>query len=315
MTVVAAKRVAAATRKRARRGGLERQENREGWLFAAPFYVGFLIWTAFPMLLSLYMSFTDWEILIAPHFLALGNYQKLLFNDDLFWRSLGNTAFLTFLGVPIGMVASLIVAFSLNVKTPLTNVYRTLYFLPSQVPGVANAVLWALIFNMQFGLLNTGLRAIGLPAQNWLWSKHLVKPSLIFMGLWGVGGGMMIYLAGLQNIPQELYEAASIDGAGIWKRLWRITMPLLTPVIFFNLVMSVIGSFQGGFTTTFIMTGGGPADYSLVTMLYLYRQAFAYMHMGYASAFAWILFFIIMVFTLIQFKMANMWVFYEVSRR
>jgi len=303
------------TVKRRRLSGLERQEAIEGWVFAAPFYLGFLIWTAFPMLLSLFMSFNRWEILTPPVWKGLYNYNKLLTKDKLFWTSLGNTAFLTFLGIPIGMTASLIVAFSLNVKTRLTNVYRTLYFLPSQIPGVANAVLWALIFNFQFGILNQLLGKIGIPAQNWLFNKHTVKPALIFMGLWGVGGGMMIYLAGLQNIPQELYEAAEIDGAGIWHRLRHITMPLLTPVIFFNLVMSVIGSFQGGFTTTFIMTDGGPANYSLVTMLYLYRQAFMYMHMGYASAFAWILFAIILIFTGIQFKMANQWVFYEIAGR
>lgn len=308
---------AAAQEKTKRRGmsGLRRQETIEGWLFAAPFYLGFLIWTVFPMGLSFYMSFMEWGILTDPVWKGLYNYEKLLTKDPLFWQSFGNTAYLTFLGIPIGMVASLLVAFALNVKTRLTNVYRTLYFLPSQVPGVANAVLWALIFNYQFGILNQVLAVFGIPPQNWLFQKLTVKPALIFMGLWGVGGGMMIYLAGLQNIPQELYEAAEIDGAGRWRRLLHITLPLLTPVIFFNLVMNIIGSFQGGFTTTYVMTGGGPANYSLVTMLYLYRQAFMYMHMGYASAFAWLLFFVILVFTAIQFRMANYWVFYEVSRR
>jgi multiple sugar transport system permease protein len=304
-----------AVRSRHRMSGLERQETIEGWLFAAPFYVGFLIWTAFPMGLSLVMSFMEWGILTDPIWKGLYNYQKLLTKDPLFWVSFGNTAFLTFLGIPIGMTASLLVAFALNVDVKLKNLYRTLYFLPSQVPGVANAVLWALIFNFQFGILNQVLSTVGIAGQNWLFQKYTVKPALIFMGLWGVGGGMMIYLAGLQNIPQELYEAAEIDGAGRWRRLRHITFPLLTPVIFFNLVMNIIGSFQGGFTTTYVLTGGGPANYSLVTMLYLYRQAFNYMHMGYASAFAWLLFFVILVFTAIQFRMANYWVFYEVENR
>jgi multiple sugar transport system permease protein len=300
---------------RRRMSGLQRQETIEGWIFAAPFYIGFLIWTVLPMGLSFYMSFMEWGILTDPVWKGLYNYQKLLIKDPLFWQSFGNTAYLTFLGIPIGMIASLLVAFALNVKTKLTNVYRTLYFLPSQVPGVANAVLWALIFNYQFGILNQVLSVFGIPAQNWLFQKYTVKPALIFMGLWGVGGGMMIYLAGLQNIPPELYEAAEIDGAGRLRRLLHVTLPLLTPVIFFNLVMNVIGSFQGGFTTVYVMTQGGPANYSLVTMLYLYRQAFMYMHMGYASAFAWLLFLVILIFTAIQFKMANYWVFYEVSRQ
>jgi multiple sugar transport system permease protein len=300
---------------RRRMSGLRRQETIEGWIFAAPFYIGFLVWTVFPMGLSFYMSFMEWGILTDPIWKGLYNYQKLLTKDPLFWQSFGNTAYLTFLGIPIGMTASLLVAFALNVKTKLTNVYRTLYFLPSQVPGVANAVLWALIFNYQFGILNQALGVLGIAPQNWLFQKHTVKPALIFMGLWGVGGGMMIYLAGLQNIPPELYEAAEIDGAGRLRRLLHVTLPLLSPVIFFNLVMNIIGSFQGGFTTTYVMTEGGPANYSLVTMLYLYRQAFNYMHMGYASAFAWLLFLVILVFTAIQFRMANYWVFYEVSRQ
>jgi len=304
-----------AVRSRHRMSGLERQETVEGWLFAAPFYLGFLIWTAFPMGLSLVMSFMEWGILTDPIWKGLYNYQKLLTKDPLFWTSFGNTAFLTFLGIPVGMAASLVVAFGLNVDVKLKNLYRTLYFLPSQVPGVANAVLWALIFNFQFGILNQVLSKVGIAGQNWLFQKHTVKPALIFMGLWGVGGGMMIYLAGLQNIPPELYEAAEIDGAGRWRRLRHITFPLLTPVIFFNLVMNIIGSFQGGFTTTYVLTQGGPANYSLVTMLYLYRQAFNYMHMGYASAFAWLLFFVILIFTAIQFKMASYWVFYEVGNR
>jgi multiple sugar transport system permease protein len=155
---------------------------------------------------------------------------------------------------------------------------------------------------------------LGIEPVNWLFNRYTVKPALIFMGLWGVGGSMMIYLAGLQGIPQELYEAAEIDGANLWRRMRHVTLPLLTPVIFFSLIMGIIGSFQGGFTSVYIMTEGGPANYSLVTMLYIYRQAFNYMHMGYASAFAWILFFIIMVFTAVQFKLANRWVFYETTK-
>jgi len=301
-------------RSRRRKSGLARQEMIEGWLFALPFILGFIIWTAYPMILSAWMSLQEWDILTPPKWAGFANYTKLIFDDKLFWQSLSNTAFLTFLGVPIGMIAALATALSLNVKTPLTTVFRTLFFLPSQIPGVANAVLWALIFNAQFGILNQLLGHAGVEPINWLFDKNTVKPALIFMGLWGVGGSMMIYLAGLQGIPQEIYEAAEIDGANLWRRMRHVTLPLLTPVIFFSLIIGIIGSFQGGFTSVYIMTAGGPANYSLVTMLYIYRQAFQYMHMGYASAFAWVVFFIILIFTGIQFKMANRWVFYETNK-
>jgi multiple sugar transport system permease protein len=301
-------------RRRWRKSGLLRQEMIEGWLFASPFILGFLLWTAYPMILSAMMSFTEWDVLTPAKWNGIANYVKLITDDKLFWLSLYNTAFLTFLGVPIGMVAALATALALNVKTPFTTLYRTLFFLPSQIPGVANAVLWALIFNAQFGILNQLLSPLGIEPINWLFNKHTVKPALIFMGLWGVGGSMMIYLAGLQGIPKELYEAAEIDGANLWRRMRHVTLPLLTPVIFFSLIMGIIGSFQGGFTSVYVMTEGGPANYSLVTMLYIYRQAFNYMHMGYASAFAWLLFFVIMAFTAVQFKMADRWVFYETSK-
>lgn len=302
------------TRRRHRKSGLLRQEMIEGWLFASPFILGFLLWTAYPMILSAFLSFTEWDVLTPAKWNGVTNYVKLLTDDKLFWLSLYNTAFLTFIGVPIGMVAALATAMSLNVKTPFTTLYRTLFFLPSQIPGVANAVLWALIFNAQFGILNQLLSPLGMEPVNWLFNQHTVKPALIFMGLWGVGGSMMIYLAGLQGIPKELYEAAEIDGANLWRRMRHVTLPLLTPVIFFSLIIGIIGSFQGGFTSVYVMTNGGPANYSLVTMLYIYRQAFNYMHMGYASAFAWMLFFIILIFTAIQFKMADRWVFYETNK-
>ena len=301
-------------RSQRKKSGLLRQERLEGWLFASPFIVGFLLWTAFPMLLSAWMSFQEWDILTPSKWNGLNNYTKLFFDDPLFWLSLGNTAYLTFWGVPIGMTAALLVALAMNVETPLTTIFRTLFFLPSQIPGVANAVLWALIFNAQYGILNQLTSTVGAPPVNWLFNPHTVKPALIFMGLWGVGGSMMIYLAGLQGIPRELYEAAEIDGANLWRRMIHVTLPLLTPVIFFSLIMGIIGSFQGGFTSVFVMTNGGPANYSLITMLYIYRQAFNYMHMGYASAFAWVLFFIILAFTGIQFKLANRWVFYETNK-
>lgn len=296
----------------ARRGsGLLRQETREGWLFAMPFIAGFVIWTVVPMAVSAWLSFTQWDIVTPSKWVGLSNYSRLIGRDQLFYKSLGNTLYLTFGGIAVSITASLAAAFALNIKTRLTNTYRLLFFMPSQIPAVANAVLWALMFNYEFGIVNLALRAVGLQPLNWLYNVTTVKPALVFMGLWGIGGTIIIFLAGLQGIPEALYEAAQIDGAGIWQRLRRITMPLLTPVIFFNLIMGVIGGLQGGFTTVYVMTGGGPANSTLVTMLYLYQQAFSYMHMGYASAFAWIIFAIIMVFTFLQFRLSRLWVFYE----
>jgi multiple sugar transport system permease protein len=299
---------ATAARRRWRRGPNWRDQV-DGWLFILPWLIGFVGLVAGPMLASAGMSFTEWKILKPPVFVGLDNF-KAMFHDEIFWVSLYNTAYYTFLGVPLYLVASLLTALLLNRGYRTMPLFRTIYFMPSLTPAVANALLWVWIFNPDFGLANLLLGALHLPAQTWLFDPVLAKPCFILMGLWGIGQTVVIFLAGLQGVPVELYEAASIDGASSAQKFWSITMPMLSPTIFFNLVIGMIGSFQV-FTTAFIATNGGPENATLFYLLYLYRNAFQYFKMGYASALAWTLFAIVMFFTWLQFRLARRLVYYE----
>lgn len=280
-----------------------------GYLFVLPWLLGFVIWTAGPMLASVAIAFTKWEVITPPEFVGFQNFVEL-FHDPLFLTCLYNTAFYTFIGVPLQLVVALLTAVLLNTKVRGIALYRTVYYLPSVTPVVASAMLWLWIFNPEFGLANALLDKLGLPPQLWLMDPNLAKPAFVLMSLWGIGGSMVIFLAGLQGVPAELYEAASIDGANTLQGFWRITLPLLTPVIFFNLLIGLIDSFQI-FSSAFIMTDGGPQNRTLFYVLYLYRNGFQYFQMGYASALAWVLFVIVLVFTLIQFRLSKRWVYYE----
>lgn len=291
------------------RPGLLWREAADGWLFLLPWLIGFVVLTAGPMIASAALSFTEWEILTPPKWVGLDNYAAM-FRDPLFGQSLWNTVYYTVLGVPAYLLASLAIALMLNLNVRGTPIYRTIYFLPSLTPAVANALLWVWIFNPDFGLANVLLSGFGLPGQKWLFDPQLAKLCFILMGVWGAGQQMIIFLAGLQGIPQELLEAASIDGASHWRQFWHVTLPLLSPTIFFNLVIGIIGSFQV-FTVAYIATNGGPQNATLFYVLYLYRNAFQYFKMGYASALAWVLFLIILVFTLMQFRLAKRFVYYE----
>lgn len=295
------------TRRRAH--GLLWREAIEGWLYLLPWLLGFVVFTAGPMVASAIISFTQWEILTPPKWVGLANYTRL-FTDSLFWLSLWNTVYYSVLGVPIYLAAALAMALLLNLELRGVAIYRTIYFLPSLTPAVANAVLWVWIFNPDFGLANGLLNAVGLPGQKWLFDARLAKLCFILMGLWGAGQQMIIFLAGLQGVPAQLYEAASIDGANNWQRFRYITIPMLSPAILFNLVIGIIGSFQV-FTTAFIATNGGPQNATLFYVLYLYRNAFDYFKMGYASALAWVLFLIVLALTLVQFRVAKRFVYYE----
>lgn len=292
-----------------------------GYLFIAPWLLGLLFFTAGPMLASFYMSFTSWTMLSPPKWVGLGNYTTLATGDPLFYTSIYNTVYYVIFSVPLGMVVSLLLALLLNQKVKGISILRTIFYLPSVTNLVAISVLWVWIFNPEFGLLNNVLRTMGIEGPYWLQSETWSKPSLILMSLWSVGGGMIIYLAALQSIPQQLYEAAELDGANIWHKLKSITIPMLTPAIFFNLIMSIIGSFQV-FTQAYVMTQGkspgtegGPANSTLFYVLYLYKKAFQQFKMGYASAMAWVLFVVILVLTLIQFKLSKRWVYYEMETR
>ena len=277
----------------------------------SPWVLGFVLFTAAPMIASVWFGLTDWNFISPPSFTGVGNYVRLI-NDPLFVKSLVNTASYTCASVPRGLIGGLLVALLMNQNLPGITVFRTIYYLPSVVSGVAVAMLWKWIFDPNYGMLNEALRLVGIRGPQWIYSIQWVVPSFVIMSLWGVGGAMIIYLAGLQGVPTELYEAASLDGAGPWRKLWTITIPMISPVIFFNLIMGVIGSFQI-FTSSLIMTQGGPANASLFYVLYLYRNAFAYFDAGYASALAWVLFIIIILFTFLTFRSSALWVYYEGS--
>jgi len=292
-----------------RRGGRERKNIVTGLLFISPWLLGFLIFTLYPVLASFYLSFTEYRVLAPPHWVGLANYQELIADTDFFWPSLANTAFLL-LEVPISLALGVGLAMLLNRKLKGMAIYRTIIYLPSIVPAVASSMLWLWVLNPENGLMNAGLRALHLPGPPWLSSPLWSKPAMILMDLWGVGGGMVIYLAALQGVPAQLYEAAALDGANAWHRLRYITLPSISPVIFFNLIMGVIGTFQY-FTQTFVMTKGGPDNSTLFYALYLYQNAFEYFRMGTACAMAWILFFITLIPTVIVFKSSARWVYYE----
>ncbi|MDI9547854.1 MAG: sugar ABC transporter permease [Chloroflexota bacterium] len=280
-----------------------------GYLFIMPFVLGFLFWFLAPALVAVWLTFTDWNLIRAPRYVGFDNILRLG-TDNLFWQSLKVTILYTLASVPLGLVLALLLALLINTKVRGIAFFRTIYYLPSIVPAVASAVLWAWIFNTEFGLLNAILRYFGIARIPWLQDPDYALWALIMMSLWGLGGSMIIYLAGLQGIPDVYYEAAEIDGAGRLRQFWNITLPLLSPVIFFNLIMSIIGTFQV-FTAGFLITNGGPQNATLFYVLYLYRNAFEYLSMGYAAALAWVLFLIILVLTLLIFRYVGGMVHYE----
>lgn len=289
-----------------------RRDLRNGLLFVSPWLVGLVVFTLYPILSSFYYSFTTYDIISPAEFVGIGNYKDLLTTDPLFWPAVRNTIFLVCILIPCNLLLALSLALLLNTKVRGMAFFRTLFFLPSIVPDVVVAVLWAWMLNAQFGLLNGTLRQIGLPTIGWLTDPLWTKPSLILVALWTVGGGMVILLAALQDVPEQLYEAADLDGASPWRKIWHVTLPMLTPTIFFNLVLSIINTFQY-FTMAFVLTGGtgGPVSSALVYMMLLFRNAFSYFKMGYASAMAWLLFVFIFALTWVVFRTAQYWVYYE----
>ncbi|MBX6770922.1 MAG: sugar ABC transporter permease [Chloroflexi bacterium] len=293
-----------------RRSRLARQEAIAFYLFVAPWIIGFLVFTAGPIVASAYLSLTQYDIANPPVFIGLGNYVALA-RDPLFWKSLSVTTSYAILALPLGLVASIALALLLNLRLPGLSIWRTIYYLPSVTSGVAVALLWQWIFQPTFGLLNVVLyQVFHVVGPQWLYDSNWVIPAFVIMSLWSVGGSMLIYLGGLQNIPTQLYEAAEIDGAGAWARLWHITLPMLTPVILFNLILGIIGVFSY-FTNAYVMTQGGPNYASYFYLLALYQNAFEFLKMGVASAQAWIFFVIVLVLTIITLKSANYWVYYE----
>jgi len=309
-----------AMKQRADRTRWSKKERRNfglGLLFASPWIIGFLIFTVYPFFSSLYFSMTEYDLFNPPRWVGLDNYSAII-TDDRFYKSLGNTFFMAFISVPITLVCSLLIAMLLNQKVRGINYYRTLFYLPAVIPIVASALLWTWMLNPDFGLINIVLRSLGLPDPAWLLDPQYTKPSLILMSLWGSGAGALIFLAALQGVPQQYYEAAQVDGANWWYRFWKITIPALSPIILFQLIMGLIGAFQI-FTESYILSGGsrsgasslgGPDQSLLFYAVNLYQEAFVYLKMGYASALAWILFIIVMIITVILLKTSGRWVYY-----
>ena len=290
---------------------LAKREMVAGWLFISPWVLGFLLFSALPIGLSIYYGFTNFNIYQPPRWIGLANYRTLMV-DPLFWKALYNTAYYTFLSVPLMMTLSLLLAILLNSKLPGMRFFRTIFFLPAVLSGVGVALLWLWIFNPDYGLINLLLGYVGIEGPLWLYAPEWAKPAMVIMSLWGLGGVMVINLAGLQNIPPELYEAARIDGAGTWAQFRYVTLPMLSPTLFFNFITLTIGSFQV-FTQAYVMTDGGPVNSTLFYVFYLFRTAFESLRMGYASAMAWILFFVIVGVSLFQILVSRRLVYYEES--
>lgn len=293
------------------------------YLFLLPNFLGFLAFTLLPVAVAFALSFTEWGVLDQPRFVGLGNFDKLVWfhredgglaaNDPYFWKYLWNTVFLMF-GIPLSVVGSLFCALLLNQRLRGVVFFRTLFFLPAICSAVAVTLLWKWIFQDDYGLLNTWLRVVGFTdPPRWLVSTTWAKPAFIIMGLWTTIGGYncVLYLAGLQNIPTEIYEAAEMDGANAWQKLRCVTWPMLAPTTFFIVTMAIIAGFQGGFIAAYMMTNGGPAGATTTIILYIYRNAFQWFQMGYAAAIACVLFGLIFGFTLINWRLSQRAVTYQ----
>ena len=290
-----------------------RNEALWGILFAAPAVLGFLLWQLGPIVASLGIAFTDWRIIGTPHWIGLENFRTMFTSDGLFFKSLGVTAYYSLVSVPLRLIVAFALALLLNQKIRGLPIFRTIFYLPSLVPLIASSVLWIWLFNPDFGLLNALLEFLHLPTLQWIYDSSTVIPSLILMSVWDVGPLMIIFLAGLQGVPRQLYEAVDIDGGNALHRLRHVTLPMVTPTILFNLILSIIGAMQT-FTQGYVMTQGGPANSSLFYVLYLYQKAFQQSQMGYASALAWVLFILIAILSLLVFRTSSSWVYYEGGR-
>lgn len=299
-----------------------KQTRRNFWIgmaFIAPWTLGFLFFTLYPMAASLIYSFTIYHVKQPLEYIGLANYAAL-FSDKLFWKALENTGYMVLFGVPLTLLLSFLFAILLNLKVSGQSVYRVVYFLPSIVPTVASTMLWLWILNPQSGMLNSLLRLVGINGPNWLRDPNWSKPSLILLLLWGMGSTIVIYLSGLQDVPTSLLEAAELDGASWWQRLVNVTIPMVSPITLFNLITGVISMFQY-FAQAYVFgvaqgtAGGGaigaPLNSTLFYSVYLYQNGFVYLKMGYASAMAWILFFVILGCTILLLRVSNRFTYYS----
>ena len=308
MSAISAKSISDTRRKRRLRDALV------AYAFISPWLIGFVLFTGGPIVASLVLSFFRWKMIAPPRFVGFDHFTKLFTADELFQISIGVTFKFVIISVILAQVLALLLAILLNQRILAVGVWRTIFYVPAVVSGVAGSVLWIWMYHNELGLINNLLLLVGLEGRNWLFDKDLVLGSLIAKSLWNVGVPMVIYLAALQGLPQDLYEAADIDGAGEVPKFRSISLPLLSPVIFFNLVIGIISNIQT-FAEPYVMTNGGPDNATLFLGLHLYQSAFHFLKMGYASAMAWIMFLIIFVLTIIQFKLAGRWVYYEGAGR
>lgn len=287
-----------------------RKEALQGYLGLSPWLIGFLFLNLGPILATFYFSFTQWKIVEPPNFIGLTNYVLMFTADPQFVNALKVTFLYVVYSLPLKLVFGLALSLLLNFKVPGMNFFRTVFYIPAVISGVAVSLMWMWLMQPDYGVINTLLAMVGIEGPKWFWDPNWALPSVAIMSVWNVGGSAVIYLAGLQNIPPHLYEAAEIDGANRWSRFWKITMPLLTPTLFFQLVMEMIDSFRV-FTQAYVITKGGPLGATYFYMLYLYEQAFQEFNMGYASALAIIITLIILIFTIIVNQTSNRWVYYE----
>lgn len=296
-----------------RRRGWFASESAKFWLMMTPAVLGFIIFSVGPMLESLYLSFTKYDVVSAPKWIGVNNYLYLLRHDPAFWPSVKVTAIYAAVSVPLSLVIALLIAMLLNQRIFARNLFRTIFFLPTLLPAAASSVVWVWIFDPTRGLLNHVLALVGIPGPAWLQSTTWALPALIIMSLWGFGGAMIIFLAGLQEVPRQLYEAAELDGASAWRQFYHVTLPMISPVLFFNLVMGIIGALKA-FDLAFVTStaagagAGGPARATLLYTLNLYQKSFNYFHMGLGSAMAWMLFAAILLLTAINFVLGKRWV-------
>ncbi|WP_249315852.1 sugar ABC transporter permease [Bacillus sp. FJAT-49711] len=302
-----------SSKKRKKPMSLEKRETIQGYIFIAPWIIGFLFLTGGPILFSLYGSFTNYDVTSRMDFIGLKNYIRMFTNDDLFWTSLYNTLYYVVISVPLTTAGAVLLGVLLNQNVPGMRVFRTIYYLPAVLSGVGVYLLWMQLLSPDTGLVNTMLSWVGIDGPAWLSDPTWTKPALIFMKLWSLGGGMLLYLASLQGVPKSLYEAAEMDGANVFHRFRHITIPMITPVIFFDLVTSLIGGFQI-FQEAYVMTdsgSGGPANSLVFFNLHMWNKAFRVFDMGYAMGMSWVLFVIVFILTLINIKLAPKWVHYE----
>lgn len=287
----------------------ERRNQILGLLFISPWLIGFLLFALFPLIASFYYSMTNYDFIREPRFIGLANYERLFTVDPDFWTVMYNTLYYVGIGVPLGVAVAFLIANLLNSDIRGRTIFRSVIYIPSIVPAVCTAMVWLFILNVQYGVINGFLKTLGMPTIPFLSSPELAKPSLIMIYVWAQGTAVVIFLAALQDVPRSLYDAALVDGANLWQRFWHVTVPMCTPVILFNFIMGIITAFQD-FTLPFVLTGGGPMKSTEFYVVNLYRNAFVQFSIGKASAMAWILFLIILFFSVVLFRSSARWVYY-----